>query len=133
MKNLALILGAASLGSCMAGPPQSANADAQVRLAQLLAGKVGAPTHCIPEYRASAPALVAPRAIAFEVNPALIYVSDVAGTGCEGLSGPNYTLVTKSYGASGLCSGDIVQILDQQNHQLMGSCSLGPMTVYRRP
>jgi hypothetical protein len=133
MKNLAVILGAAALGSCMAGPPQTANADAQQRLAQLLAGKAAQPSSCIPQYRASSPALVAPTAIAFEVNPSLVYVSDVAGTGCEGLSGPNYTLITKSYGASGLCSGDVVQIVDHSSGQMMGSCSLGPITAYRQP
>jgi hypothetical protein len=133
MKHLAVILGAAALGSCMAGPPRSANADAQVKLAQMLAGKTAQPSSCIPQYRASSPALVAPTAIAFEVNPSLVYVSDVAGTGCEGLSGPNYTLITKSYGASGLCSGDVVQIVDHSSGQMMGSCSLGPITAYRQP
>lgn len=133
MKSLAIILGASMLGSCMSGPPQSANADAEQRLALMLAGKTARPSGCIPEYRATVPALVAPRAIAFEVNRSLIYVSDIAGTGCEGLSDPNYTLITKSYGATGLCSGDLVRIVDHQTGQLRGSCTLGPITAYRAP
>lgn len=133
MKTLAVVLGAAMLSSCMAGPPRSDNADAQQKLNLMLAGMTARPSGCIPEYRSSVPALVAPRSIAFQVNRSRVYVSDIAGTGCEGLSNPNYTLVTKSFGGTGLCSGDTVQIIDPHSRQMMGSCTLGPIVAYSRP
>lgn len=133
MKNIVAILGAISLGSCMAGPPQPANANAQARLAGLLAGKTATgTTSCIPEYRATTAPVIAPTAIAFEVNPTLVYVSDVRGTGCEGLGDFNHTLVTTSRGSTGLCSGDIVSIVDSSTGVHVGNCSIGPLVAYRQ-
>lgn len=134
MKSLAIIFGAASLGSCMVGPPQPANADAQAHLARLLADKVPTGTaSCMPEYRSTTAPVIAPKAIAFPVNPTLAYVVDTTGTGCEGLGGFNHTLVTVSRGSTGLCSGDIVRIVDSSTGLTVGSCPIGPMVAYRRP
>ena len=61
------------------------------------------------------------------------YVVDTKGTGCEGLGGFNHTLVTTSRGSTGLCSGDVVRIVDSSTGIIVGSCPLGPMVAYRRP
>lgn len=134
MKSLAIILGAAMLGSCSTAPASPTGAQAEEQLARVLAGKTAGPaTSCMPEYKTSLPSVIAPRAIAFRASPGLVYVSDVAGTGCEGLTGSNYSLVTSSRGANGLCSGDIVQIVNSTTGQMVGSCALGPIVPYRAP
>jgi hypothetical protein len=136
MRILTLILAGAALASCTNAPPGMTANDisAQHQLAALLAGKAaGAPLNCIPSYQGSSSTLITHQAIAFTPNPGQVYVSDIAGTGCEGLANPNYTLITTSHGPGGLCSGDIVKIVDPHVGSMMGACSLGPIIPYNRP
>lgn len=137
MNRITLVLaGAALMGlaSCTTAPPQQTSLQAEQQLQRLLAGKVAGPsTSCIPDYHASASSLVAANAIAFRVNPGLVYVTNTANSGCEGLTNPRYALVVTSHGPSGLCSGDIVQVRDLQTGTMIGSCSLSEFTPYRNP
>ena len=44
------------------------------------------------------------------------------------------TLVTRTFGSSGLCRGDIAQVVDSSSRTFAGSCSLGEFVpVPRRP
>jgi hypothetical protein len=133
MRTFPIIAAAVAIAGCTAAPPVPEGAQADHRLQAMLAGKVaGPPVSCIPGYNsAHATSVIAPGAIAFQVNPGLVYVSNVDGSGCENSSGPNYSLVTKSYGS--LCSGDQVQIRDLQTRALVGACSLAPFVPYRSP
>jgi hypothetical protein len=129
----ASILSVLALAACTAAPPPPQAAVAQHQLNALLAGKVaGPPTECIPTSQASSHSLISPGAIAFSTNPGKVYVSNVAGSGCEGLSDPRYSLVSTSHGSS-LCSGDVVQVRDLQTGVMVGACSLGPFTPFTRP
>jgi hypothetical protein len=133
MRTLPIIVAAAAVAGCTAaaGPnPDAIQADQ--RLQAVLAGKVaGPPTNCLPSYAPGhANSLIAPGAIAFRINPGLTYVSNVTGTGCENASGPNYSLVTRSYGT--LCSGDQVQIRDLQTGVMVGACTLQTFVPYSR-
>lgn len=133
MLKAASILSVLALAACTTAPPPPEGAMAQQRLNALLAGKVaGPPTECIPTTAASSHSLIAPGAIAFSTNPGKVYVSNVAGTGCEGLANPRYSLVSTSHGSS-LCSGDIVQVRDLQTGVMAGACSLGVFTPFTRP
>jgi hypothetical protein len=104
------------------------------RLQQLLAGKAAGPaTNCIPAYRAGgAPSLVTPTQAVFVVNPGLVYVSDLRGSGCEDAADPSNILVTRSYGSLGLCQGDTMRILDLQTKVVKGACTLSEFVPYRR-
>lgn len=129
-----VLAGAALMGlaSCTTGAMEPSGLQAQQKLQALLAGKVaGTPTSCIPNYNASASTLLAPDAIAFRVNPALVYVSNTAGSGCQGITDSRLAVVVNSHGPTSLCSGDIAQIRDLQAGTLVGSCSLGEFTPYR--
>jgi hypothetical protein len=133
MYKAASILAALALAACTTAPPAPEAAVAQQNLNTLLAGKVAGPvTECIPTFQSSSPSMIAPGAIAFTGNPGKIYVSDVAGTGCEGLANPRYSLVSTSHGSS-LCRGDVVQVRDLQTGVMVGACSLGAFTPYTRP
>jgi len=126
---------AAAVASCTTAPPVPQAARAEQKLQQMLAGKVaGPPTGCISAIdAANASSTIAPNAIAFRVNPGLVYVSNTAGSACQGLAGDRYALVTRSSGPGGLCRGDIVQVRDLQTGIMVGSCSLGEFTRYSRP
>lgn len=133
MYKAASILAVAALAACTSTPPPPDSVVAQNKLNTLLAGKVaGRPTECIPTTQAGSPSFIAPGAIAFTRDPGKVYVSDVRGTGCEGLANPRYSLVSTSHG-SNLCSGDIVQVRDLQTGAMVGACSLGEFTPYTRP
>jgi hypothetical protein len=134
MLKAASILSVLALAACTAGPPPPPEGVmAQQQLNVLLAGKVaGRPTECIPTMQANSPSFIAPGAIVFSPNPGRAYVSNVAGTGCEGLANPRYSLVSSSHGSS-LCAGDIVQVRDLQTGVMAGACSLGPFTPFTRP
>jgi hypothetical protein len=131
MRTLLIIAGAAAaLAACTQAPPPSAyGPQADQRLQAMLMGKTAAPSGCIPHYRAGRPSLVTPGAIAFQVDPGLVYVSNVQDTGCADLANPNNTLVSTSNGP-GLCSGDTVRIYDVHTRVLEGACTLGPIVAY---
>jgi hypothetical protein len=132
MYKAASILAVAALAACTTAPPPPEGVVAQNRLNTLLAGKIaGPPAECIPTVQAGSPSFIAPGAIAFSSNPGKVYVSDVRGSGCEGLASPRYSLVSTSHGSS-LCSGDIVQVRDLQTGVMVGTCSLGAFTPYTR-
>lgn len=123
---------AAAVAGCTQAPPVSQGAQANQRLQALLAGKVAqAPRDCIPATQAGSPSIVTPDAVAFTVNPGLVYVSSVTGSGCEDASNQTYTLVTRSNGP-GLCSGDRLEIHDPHTRVLVGACTLSQFTPYAR-
>jgi len=125
---------AALMAGCTQAPPPPQGVQGSARLQQLLAGKVaGAPINCIPGFRAGgAPSFVTPTQAVFVVNPSLVYVSDVQGSGCEDAADPSNILVTKSSGALGLCQGDTMRILDLQTKVIKGACTLSEFVPYRR-
>ncbi|HEY7959849.1 MAG TPA: hypothetical protein VID20_07310 [Sphingomicrobium sp.] len=133
MYKAASILAVLALAACTTAPPTPEAAVAEHQLNSLLAGKVaGAPTECIPTFQSNSASLIAPGAVAFVPNPGKIYVSNITGSGCEGLANPRYSLVSTSHGSS-LCRGDIVQVRDLQTGVMVGACSLGAFTPYARP
>ena len=52
---------------------------------------------------------------------------------CNGLGRPGTALLTKQYGSSGLCSGEIAQVVDTSTGSPIGSCVLSDFVPYRRP
>ena len=133
MRKFALLIAGAGLAACTMGPQQDERLAAQQHLAQLLAGKVaGGQVQCIPDYHTSSPSVITPDAIAFEPNTNRVYVSSTSGSGCEGVSGQTYSLVTTSRGPSGLCAGDAVQIRDLHTGIMAGACTLSPFVPYTR-
>jgi hypothetical protein len=124
----------ALIAGCTQAPPPPQSAQGSDRLQQLLAGKAAGPaTNCIPGFKAGgAPSFVTPTQAVFEINPGLIYVSDIRGSGCEDAADPSNILVTRSYGSLGLCQGDTMRILDLQTKVVKGACTLSEFVPYRR-
>ena len=133
MRNLAMMaVTAALLAGCTNAPPPTQSTHGVAQLQALLAGKTAGPaTNCIPGFQGGSPSVVTPTNVAFVVNPSLVYVSDVQGSGCEDAADPSNVLVTKSTGI-GLCQGDTLRILDPQTRVLKGACTLSNFVPYRR-
>ena len=132
MRSIILLVTGAALASCSTAPAEpirSAKADKQY--AELLAGKVaGPPVSCLPSYNANDMVVIDERTVAFKVGTRRVYVNHMRG-GCSNLGGP-YALVTRSVGGSGLCTGDIAQVVDVTNRITVGSCVFGDFIPYTK-
>lgn len=133
MRNLAPLLITAALAGCMAAPPPPGPTPrAQERLSELLTGKVaGPPVSCLPSYKANDMVVVDDNTLAFKDSTSRVYVNHPQG-GCSSLSAGHTALVTRTPG-SGLCRGDIAQVVDTLNGITVGSCVINDFIPYTRP
>ena len=129
-----LLVGAAALAGCApTAPPMARSPDAAARLNQLLAGRVaGPPQNCISRFGANDMIVVDDNTILFK-SGGTYYRNDFRGEGCSHLGRPGYALVTKSFGGTQLCSGEISTVRDTTNGIIVGSCAFGPFIPYRAP
>src|SRR5215212_7801233 len=133
MRSIALLLIGVALASCSTAIPQPMrSAKAEQHYQQLLAGKVaGAPVSCLPSYNARDMVVIDDNTVAFKAGSGRVYVAHMQG-GCSNLGAGHYALVTRQYGGSGLCRGDIAQVTDILNGFSVGSCVFGDFTPYTR-
>lgn len=61
-----------------------------------------------------------------------VYVQNPRG-GCPGIGSGRNTLVTRLWGSSQLCDGDISQLVDLSTGSSGGACVLSPFVPYRKP
>jgi hypothetical protein len=131
-----LTLMAATLAGCAAPSPQAtamAQAKAQAKLNQLLAGKVpGRPQACLASYRANDMIVIDDYTLAFRDGTNRVWINKPAG-GCNLLSAGPYALVTRNVGGMGLCRGDIGRVVDTLSHTTVGSCVMSDFVPYMTP
>lgn len=128
-----LLVGAA-LASCSTAPPQmTRSADAQHQFEQLIAGKIaGAPQRCLQSYSQNDMMVIDERTIAYRQGSSRVYINHLE-QGCPGLGSASTALVTRSFGSSETCRGDIAQVLDTSSHMIVGSCVFGDFIPYAKP
>jgi hypothetical protein len=132
---ISLSLLAATLAGCSVQPDAMAvrGPRAQQELDRFLVGKVaGAPMACLPSYRSNDMTVVDERTILFRDGANRVYRNDPPG-GCPGAGRPGNALVIRSFGGTGLCRGEIVQVTDLTTGSFGGSCSLGDFVPYTTP
>lgn len=135
MRSISLLIAGTILASCTTAPPEpTRTAKGEQEYQRLLTGKVAqAPVNCLPSYNANDMIIIDDNTVAFRVGTTRVYVAHMQG-GCTNLSpGGPYALLTKQYGGSGLCHGDIAQVFDPLNHMTVGSCAFGEFTPYITP
>jgi hypothetical protein len=128
---------AASVATACAMGPQSQTAARtpleQAHLETLIAGKVaGPPISCLPNYRANDMIVVDENTLAFRSGRRQVYINHMQGGGCLNIDHGRNTLVTKTIG-SGLCSGDIAQVVDLVAGIPVGSCVFGEFVPFSTP
>ena len=130
-KILCTALAAAALAGCATNPePPQRSLAAQQELDKLLAGKVQSESRsCLPAFSRNDMRVIDDRTILFRESANRVWRTEAIG-GCSPLGRPGYAMVTRTYGGSGLCRGEIVQILDTSLGSIVGSCSLGDFTLY---
>lgn len=130
MRGIALLLIGATLASCAAAPQPGRSARAESRFQELLAGKVAGPAvSCLPSYRDSDMVVIDDQTVAFRDSSRRVWVSRLQNS-CSNLGSGHYALVTKRFGGTGLCRGDIGQVADLTNGITVGSCVFGDFTPY---
>jgi hypothetical protein len=117
---------------CSTGPSQEVQSPrARNELAEALAGRTPGPAQrCIPNYRAGQMQVVDDSTILFR-DGRTIYLQKPRG-GCIGLASGR-TLVTRKFGTSDVCDGDINRVVDLPSGMESGSCVFGPFVPYTKP
>ena len=131
MRAILILLLPTALASCVAQPPLAAY-DGQARVAQLVAGKVaGAARSCLPSPQTT-------RFETIEGNTAVyregsrLWINQMSGR-CTNLPGRNYTLVTRPFGLSGPCEGDVANVIESGSSMIVGSCMYGDFVPFDGP
>jgi len=134
MRVISILTLGAILASCTTAPDvPSRTAQDQRQYEQLLAGKVARPpVSCVPSYRSEDMRVIDDSTIAFRNGARQTYVTHMMGP-CTGLANGQYALVTRKFGTSQTCRGDIAQVVDLQSRMTVGSCVFGEFTPYVRP
>jgi hypothetical protein len=106
--------------------------DAEKELARWLDGRVaGKPQTCLPSFRSQDMIVIDERTILFRDGSNRVWRNELNGP-CSGLGRPGYALLTKQFG-TGLCRGEIAQVVDTLNGFTVGTCSLGDFVPYTGP
>jgi hypothetical protein len=132
MRGIALLLIGAALTSCAAAPQPGRSARAESRFQELLAGKVAGPAvSCLPTYRSSDMVVIDDQTVAFRDGSRRVWVANLEHS-CSNLGSGHYALVTKRFGGTGICRGDIAQVADLSTGMTVGSCVFGDFTPYEK-
>jgi len=137
MRRMSLLIAGTILASCTtAPPPPSASmrtASGQRAYETLIAGKVaGAPMNCLPTYHQNDMSVIDGQSIAFRSGTRTAYLVRFT-PGCELLDAGHYALLSRQFGGTQLCRGDIQQVVDITNRMTVGSCTVADITPYSRP
>lgn len=135
MRVISVIVAGTILASCSNVPPPAPvrTVEKQREFQLALQGKVAQrPISCLPSHRSGDMRTIDENTILFRDGANRVYVNNMQG-GCTALASGHYALVTRSFGGSGLCRGDIAQVVDTLNGIPIGSCVFGDFTPYVRP
>ncbi|MEO7602001.1 MAG: hypothetical protein ABIS39_01880 [Sphingomicrobium sp.] len=134
MRQIALILAGAGLTACSTAPqPVLRSADKQAEYTKLIDGKVAGPVaNCLPAFNAGDMRVIDDNTIVFRQSANRVYVANLQG-GCPYLGRGGYAMVTRQVGGSGLCRGDIAQVVDTGSGMSVGSCVFDGFTPYKTP
>lgn len=122
------------LAACATTPDDNQrSAEAQRELARWLDGKVpGQAQTCLPSFRTQDMVTMDERTILFRDGANRVWRNELNGP-CSGLGRPGTALLTRQFGGTGLCRGEIAQVVDTSGGFVVGSCSLGDFVPYTGP
>lgn len=133
MRSMSLLLTAAALAACSTAPEAPRTAQAEAHLQKLLSGKSPGPARtCLPHYRADNMVVIDDNTVVFR-DGSTVYRNDFQGGACARLGSGFYAMLTRTSGGTGLCRGDIAQVIDTSSGMTIGSCVLGDFVPYSKP
>lgn len=137
MRRISLLIAGTIIASCTTAPPPPSadlrSPSGQRAFDTLIAGKVaGAPMNCLPTYHRNDMSIIDGHSVAFRSGTRTAYLVQFT-PGCELLDAGHYTLLSRQFGGSQLCRGDIQQVVDIMNRMTVGSCTVANIVPYSRP
>jgi hypothetical protein len=124
-----VLASAAAVAGCATAPQEQRTAGAEQQLQRLLTGKVPAAARtCLP-YRTSSDMVVIDNDTVLFRDGRRVWRSEMRGP-CMGLGSGQYTIVTRNFGGTGPCGGDIAQMVDLSSGTTAGSCVWGDFVPY---
>lgn len=134
LASLTILASAGVLASCATtGTPAPRSVAAQAELSRLLDGRVaGRAQSCLPTYRSQDMVVIDENTILFRDGGNRVWRTDLRGP-CNGLGRPGTALLTKQFGGTGLCSGEIAQVIDTSQGFTVGTCAIGEFVPYTGP
>lgn len=135
MRILLLLIAGSVVASCtMAPPPPAPLAQPSAELQQLLAGKSPRGTlSCLPPMRSGDMRVIDGRTLAFgSVGSSSVYVAHLT-PGCDQLGGAAYALLSRRFGGSSMCQGDMQQVYNTMSQMTVGSCAIADIVEFTRP
>src|SRR5215471_18685519 len=135
MRGISLLLLGATLASCTTAPPppSTRHSAAELQLQQLLAGKVARPEiSCLQSYNTNDMTVIDGQTLVFRRGTGTVYLTHLS-PGCELLSPQTtYALLSRQFGTTGMCRGDIQHVIDTTNRITVGSCTIASIIPYVR-
>lgn len=134
MRSIFLLAAAATLGSCAVnnGPVPVRQVAGPDTLSWLLGGKTaGPPIRCLSSSHRNDMTVVDSQTVAYREGGYRTYMVHLS-PGCGGIASGG-ALVTRSYGTSDLCTGDIARVYQTSPGVFAGSCSIESIVPYSRP
>ena len=132
MRLASFLVAGLAVASCSTVEPQR-SAEREQHLQRLTAGKfAGPPTSCVRSAESSDMSVIDGRTLAFRAGGRRTYVVHLS-EGCSNLTSPGYTLVTRQFGGSGLCRGEIATVVDLSSQMTTGSCAITAVVPYSIP
>ena len=140
MRSMSLLIAGTILASCTTAAPLPGAPGAPMRspsgqraFETLISGRVaGQPISCLPTYHQNDMSIIDGRTIAFRSTAKTSYLVRLT-PGCEQIDAGHYALLSRQFGGSQLCRGDIQQVTDLTNHITVGSCTVEAIIPYTRP
>jgi len=134
LASLTILASAGALAACATTmQPVERSPKALAELASYLDGRTpGKPVSCLPTYRRNDMVVIDENTILFRDGANRVWRTDVNGP-CNGLGRPGTALVTRQFGGTGLCSGEIAQVVDTAQGFTVGSCAIGEFVPYTGP
>lgn len=133
MTAMAAIFSALAVSSCSIGTGYSGSgAQSQAVLARELEGRVaGPPKRCISSSQSTAMTVVDDSTLLYR-DGRTIWVQQLRSP-CYGIANGSNTLVTRQFGISQYCDGDINHAVDLRSGMTGGACIFGPFVPYTKP
>lgn len=140
MRSMSLLIAGTILASCTTAPPPPGAPGAPMRspsgqraFEQLISQRVaGQPISCLPTYHQNDMSVIDGHSIAFRSTARTSYLVEFT-PGCELLDAGHYALLSRQFGGTQLCRGDIQQVVDLSNNITVGSCTVAAIIPYTRP
>lgn len=133
MRGILFLLVMANLAGCTTAPQPARSAQAENHLQKLLAGRVpGKPITCLADYRTKEIVVIDDRTVLYR-DGRTYYRNDFQGGRCANLGAGFNALLTNRFGGTGLCRGDIAQVVDLTSGFTVGSCTLGDFVPFTKP